>query len=62
MENKERKILSDEELALVTGGTGSTVQPRCTNKRTKAECEKDSICSWSENTMKCYIKPIQIER
>lgn len=69
MVNKERIILSDEELALVTGGTGSTGGNNsrikaCDKRLTKEDClnpyYNGAVCGW--NGTECVLKPIQVER
>ena len=69
MENKNRKVLTDDELALVTGGTGSTENKDwskvpCSQRHTKEECDKPGgSCKW-ENMVckKIILKLIHIER
>ena len=48
-DSKERKVLSDEELEQVSGGSLRSTPLRITScrlLRTKEECEQDSSCGW----------------
>lgn len=56
-DSKKRKVLSDEELEQVSGGSlrsnalsrsteRGCVPSNCPSLRTKEECEQDSRCEW----------------
>ena len=48
-DSKERKVLSDEELEQVSGGSLQSIALRntnCVSERTKEECEQFSRCEW----------------
>ena len=66
MENKDRKVLTDDELALVTGGTGSTENKDwskvpCSQRHTEEECDKPGFsCQWGNGrctNLKVIIQP-----
>jgi hypothetical protein len=70
MGNFEKKILTDDELLMVTGGTGGTGNidwgsVPCNERKTIEECFKPGYeCKWKRNL--CYSKgsipTIDIER
>ena len=59
MENKEKKVLSDEGLQQVTGGVlDSCTMTPCQTLMDKESCEKQSVCVWTDN--KCDFKSVRL--
>ena len=56
MENKGRRILTDEELEQVAGGNGwvenGSLYP-CDDLKTENECSKMMECQWDKGEHKC---------
>ena len=53
-ENKEKVILTDEELKEVAGGAAGYVPAGCARYLNSEECIKKSACRWSNG--KCIYK------
>ena len=70
MKNNKIKVLSDEELDMITGGTTSSGETDwskipCPQRMTEEECLKPGqSCKWTNMTCikSATLKPIHIER